>query len=146
MTPRDAEHLRLLSIFHYILAGLVFLFGLVFIVHFGLGLAALLAPAILDSGGPDLPPIVGLLFLAGGAIAMGGSWTLAVLMAVAGRFLARRRHRTFCIVVAALECLFQPLGTVLGVFTIVILLRDSVKAAFDAEPPPEEWAEADLSR
>ena len=67
-------------------------------------------------------------------------WTLAVLMIVAGRFLAKRQHRTFCIVVAAMACLFMPFGTILGVFTIVVLMRESVQALFEggkqAAPPP----------
>jgi hypothetical protein len=28
----------------------------------------------------------------------------------------------------------MPLGTVLGVFTLIVLLRPAVKAAFDASP------------
>ena len=38
----------------------------------------------------------------------------------------------FVFVVACCECLFMPFGTVLGVFTIVLLSRDSVKNAFNA--------------
>ena len=51
-------------------------------------------------------------------------------MAIAGRFLATRKHYMFCLVMAAIECLFTPFGTVLGVFTIVVLMRDSVKQSF----------------
>ncbi len=31
------------------------------------------------------------------------------------------------------ECLFMPVGTVLGVFTIIVLVRDSVKELFRSE-------------
>jgi hypothetical protein len=31
---------------------------------------------------------------------------------------------------AGVECLFMPVGTVLGVFTIIVLVRDSVKELF----------------
>jgi len=61
---------------------------------------------------------------------------LAVLMIIAGRFLAKRRHHTFCIVVAAIACLFMPFGTILGVFTLVVLMRDSVRLQFDAIAAP----------
>jgi hypothetical protein len=54
----------------------------------------------------------------------------SVCMALAGRFLARQTHYTFCLVMAALACSFMPFGTVLGVFTIITLLQDSVKAMF----------------
>jgi len=35
-------------------------------------------------------------------------------------------------VMACVECLFIPFGTILGVFTIIVLLRESVKALFAA--------------
>jgi hypothetical protein len=31
---------------------------------------------------------------------------------------------------AGIECIFMPVGTVLGVFTIIVLMRDSVKELF----------------
>ena len=34
-------------------------------------------------------------------------------------------------VIAALECLSVPLGTLLGVFTLVVLSRPSVRDSFD---------------
>jgi hypothetical protein len=49
-----------------------------------------------------------------------------------GRFLAHRKYYMFCIVMAAVECLFMPFGTVLAVFTLVVLLRESVKRMFEA--------------
>jgi len=36
----------------------------------------------------------------------------------------------FCFVVACIECLFMPFGTVLGAFTIIVLMRPSVKNLF----------------
>ena len=68
-----------------------------------------------------------------GAVFFLTGWTLAVAMAIAGRKLAVRRSYTYCLVVAGIECLFMPFGTVLGVFTIIVLIRPSVKALF--EPP-----------
>ena len=40
----------------------------------------------------------------------------------------------FHYVVAGIECIFMPFGTVLGVLTLLVLMRPSVKALFD-EPP-----------
>jgi hypothetical protein len=57
-------------------------------------------------------------------------WTLAGLMVLAGRSLAARTRYTFCLVIGAVECLFMPVGTVLGVFTIIVLVRESVKGMF----------------
>lgn len=62
-------------------------------------------------------------------------WTLAGLVIAAGRKLQRRVSRTFCLVVAGVECVMMPLGTVLGVFTIVVLMKDSVQKLFAANQP-----------
>jgi len=35
---------------------------------------------------------------------------------------------------AGIECLFMPFGTVLGVFTIMVLMRDPVKQLFGVNP------------
>jgi hypothetical protein len=56
--------------------------------------------------------------------------TYASFMAIAGRCLARRRNRAFCFVMAGISCAFFPLGTVLGVFTLIVLSRDSVQSMF----------------
>lgn len=57
-------------------------------------------------------------------------WAFAVCVILAGRFIVRRKHYIFCLVIASLNCLFMPFGTILGVFTIVVLIRPSVKALF----------------
>jgi O-antigen/teichoic acid export membrane protein len=56
--------------------------------------------------------------------------TLAGFMAYAGRCLTQRRRYTLCLVVAALSCMLMPFGTVLGIFTLIVLMRPPVKAAF----------------
>jgi len=60
----------------------------------------------------------------------------AVLVAVAGRFLVRWRHYRFCFGVACLNCLSFPFGNILGIFTLIVLLRPSVKRRFDRQPSP----------
>jgi hypothetical protein len=65
-----------------------------------------------------------LLFLLGIAI--------AICILIAGRSLAKHRHYWFAFAIACVECLFIRFGTILGVFTIIVLLRESVKALFAA--------------
>ena len=43
---------------------------------------------------------------------------------------ARRRDGNEALIVAGLECMMMPFGTVLGVFTIIVLLRPSVRQLF----------------
>jgi hypothetical protein len=130
----DNEHLRLLSIFYYVKGAISALFACIPIIHVVLGLIMLVAPHVFGHGNDQPPAFVGLLlvFLGGFLILLG--WTFAALNLIAGRCIARRRHYTFCFVVACLECLSIPSGTVLGVFTIVVLNRASVKALFNARP------------
>jgi hypothetical protein len=45
--------------------------------------------------------------------------------------LKRRQKRTFSLVMACMCCMNIPLGTALGVFTLVVLSRQSVKAIYD---------------
>jgi membrane protein YqaA with SNARE-associated domain len=51
---------------------------------------------------------------------------------IAGRLLAKHRHYWFAFAIACVECLFIPFGTILGVFTIIVLSRESMKALFAA--------------
>ena len=62
-----------------------------------------------------------------------GAWLLAsfVLNILSGLFIGRRKFRTFSLVVAVLNCIHIPLGTVLGVFTIIVLLRPSVRDVYE---------------
>jgi len=54
----------------------------------------------------------------------------AVLIFLGGRALARRRYYGFVFVVACIECIFVPFGTILGVFTMIVLSRESAKRLF----------------
>ena len=134
---RDEEHLRLLSIFHYVLAGIMGFFGCMPFIHVGLGLFMLTSPgSFQDQGGSAPPPFVGWLFLTMGSVAIVAAWTLVTLLLIAARKLRRRRNRTFCIVVAGISCIFMPMGTVLGVFTIIVLARPTVMSLFEAGGSP----------
>ena len=133
---QDQEHLKLLSVFHYVVGGITALFSLFPIFHLIFGLVMILAPAKFGSQGEAPPAFMGWFFviLAGVFIATG--LTIAAMIIAAGRFLARRTRYMFCMVVAGVECLFMPFGTVLGVFTIIVLMRESVKQAFLANAGP----------
>jgi hypothetical protein len=61
--------------------------------------------------------------------------TFAALVIAAGRNLSRQVRYTFCLVVAGLLCLFMPFGTVLGVLTIVVLQRASIRERFGKPAP-----------
>ena len=126
----DNENLRLLSVFHYVIAGLAGLFSLFPIFHITMG--ALLVSGRLGDPNEQVPDrLFGMLFVVMGICMLLLGVAYAVCMGLAGRFLARHRNYVFCLVMAALSCAFFPFGTVLGVFTIVVLQRDSVRTLFD---------------
>jgi len=130
----DNEHLKLLSIFHYVLGGIVALFACIPIVHVVIGLCFIIVPRVFGHGSNQPPAVVGWLFviLGSGLILLG--WTFAALVLIAGRFIARRQGHTFCFIVACVECLWMPFGTCLGVFTILVLNRASVNELFKPRP------------
>jgi hypothetical protein len=125
---QDSEHLKLLAIFHYVVAGMTALFACIPFIHFFMGLA--MVSGALGVSDPEVRPIGIFLMVLAGLLILAG-WTLATLIAYAGRNLQRRRRYTYCLVVAGVECIFMPFGTVLGVFTIIVLMRDSVKELFE---------------
>jgi hypothetical protein len=83
-------------------------------------------------GNSGPPAALGWVFIAVGGGIMLVLWTLAGCLLFAGRCLARQKAYMFCFVVACLSCLQMPLGTLLGVFTLIVLSRPSVKDRFEA--------------
>jgi hypothetical protein len=136
---RDEEHLDLLAIFHYVMAGLNVLGVCAGGVYVVVGLA-LAAGGVSQQGGPDS----GSMMLVGGGIAAVGLFVTALigvwtfLTFLAGRKLAKRQGRIFIMVIAALQLLSIPMGTILGIFTLVVLSRPSVVAMFEGHGN-DEW-------
>ncbi|PKV13856.1 hypothetical protein [Xanthomonas prunicola] len=130
----DLQHLKLLSIFHYVLAGITALFSLFPLIHLAMGIAIITGHLPMDTANPDAPPLdprwVGWLFVIFSAGFICCGLALAGFMAYAGRCIAQRKRHLLCLIVAGISCSFMPFGTVLGVFTLVTLLRPQVKALF----------------
>ena len=124
---QDEEHLDLLGIFFYVLGGMTAFFACIPIIHLIIGLS-------LVFGQIDVPEderFIGWFFVAIAVVIILIGWTIAICLLVTGSKLRKRQSYTFCMVIAAIACLNMPLGTILGVFTIVVLSRDSVKALFE---------------
>ncbi|MBI5757786.1 MAG: hypothetical protein HZA46_04635 [Planctomycetales bacterium] len=127
---QDQQHLELLAIFHYIFGGLGALCACFPLMYLGIGVAMLTGAF---KGGSDGPPEeMGWIFVVIGALLALLGWTMSACIILAGRKLTRHESPTFCLVVAALMCLSIPLGTALGVFTIIVLMRPSVKELFES--------------
>jgi len=125
----DREHLKLLAIFHFVYAGLIMLISGLAGIYTVFG--AVMLGASFQGKGPNAPPPeIGGLFMCLGAFLMLLGWTVAGLVAFSGRKLLQHRGRLYCMVIAGLLCLNIPLGTILGVFTLVVLSRPSVRQLF----------------
>jgi hypothetical protein len=133
-SPReDEQHLGVLSICHFIYAGLLAAAGVVGVLYivFGVFLAASIAGAGAPGSGAPAAAVGGIFVVIGGFITL-LLWAKAVLMVISGIGLRRRRYRMLSIVLACISCAAVPLGTLLGAFTLVVLLRPSVTAMYDA--------------
>lgn len=132
---QDEEQLHLLSVFHYVLAGLCALFALFPLIYVAMGLTMM--GGLGAEPGERFAPLFAGCFLAGlGGLFLAFAVAYALALFLAARFLAERRRHTFCVVVAAISCTFTPLGTVLGVFTLIVLFRPSVRLLFGLQAAP----------
>jgi len=128
---QDDEHLRLLSLFHYVVAGMQTLFALFPLLHLILGAAMVFFPDKTGDAKNGDPKLVGMIFIGFATVWIILGLSVAACTVIAGRSLAQRRRYVFCVVVAAIEAATcMPFGTVLGIFTIIVLQRPSVKRAF----------------
>lgn len=131
---KDLEHLNLLAIFHFVYAGLTALVATFPLLHVFFGASMLLMPVPESQNGPPLA-LMGGMFVVIGATIFALGWLKAAAILYAGLCLKQIKRRTFCLVMAAICCAFTPLGTLLGVFTLVKLLNDDVKELFEAREP-----------
>lgn len=134
-TKQDLEHLRLLSIFHYVVAALAAVFACIPLLHLLFGVAMVTDWRGIAESDP-VAGYVGWFLIVFASVFILGGWAFAGCLLLAGRYLSQRRHYTFCLVMAAVACMFVPFGTVLGVFTIIVLLRESVRELFGAGEKP----------
>lgn len=126
ITPTE-EHLTLFAIMHFCLAGLLVSATIPSLSMLFLNPNPVVTP---HPNGGDLitvgSPMHGFAIMAS---------TIGLLCAsvvvIAGLKLKSRRSRMFCMVVAGLECLFIPLGTVLGVFTLIVLNKAEARDIFN---------------
>jgi len=143
---RDSEHLKILGICYYVKAGLWAmgcLAGGMYVVMAGMMRGVMSqAPA---SGNPPPEEFVDLFTWLFGGIGIAlvvGSLLMGALSAYVGYCLPKARRRVLCLVVAALQMPSVPIGTLLGVFTVIVLCRPSVVDRFEGRlPAPASPAE-----
>jgi hypothetical protein len=142
MTLEDESHLHLLSVFHFVMGGLYTL-GIGFIaMHFLMMRMIMAMPQTVPTPAapglpatpppPVMPPEVMTIMIVFYIVAALMIAALATGNILAGVWLRKRIQHTMTFVVAAINCAFFPFGTALGIFTIIVLQRSTVKMTYAA--------------
>lgn len=125
----DESHLKILFIVHYIFAahsaigGFFTLFQVRQMMKLKLDMESHFPPGLkLDSVNQHLIDfgIVTTLF----------AWIMSLLAILIAQGLLIRKYYKFCFFLSCVLCLAVPIGTILGIFTIIVLKRPSVKVLF----------------
>ena len=136
----DEEHLRLLALFHYISGGITVAFSSMFGVMFGMMSAmATLMPIHAPAPCPDADPCTntpampeefpGIFFGIFGVLLL-LFLIFGVLEIISGRYISKHRRRVFSIVVSIPRILLFPYGTILWIFTLLVLERKGVQELY----------------
>ena len=127
----DEEHLKLLSLFHYISGGLTLAFSFIFVFQF-LIFFAIFKNLPIDrfdtvmTGGQNIAPVFFNFFLYLWFIIFIIFIVIGILEILAARFITLRKYRVFTFIIGILNLFSFPYGTILGVMTIIVLNRYSV--------------------
>jgi len=125
LTNEDISQLNGLSMAHLIIGWLGVLLSLFPLIHVAIGIG-ILSGAI----EAEAPPFLGWLFLGLGCAFVILGEAASICLILSGKHLKQRTGYTFSFVVACIACINVPIGTILGVFTLIVLARPAVKAAF----------------
>lgn len=125
------HHLSTLSVLHYVYGALTCFGGLFMLFLVGIG-HFLGCDWLADQPGEAPPAFLGGFFIALGWVLFVVVEATGILLIISGRLIARREGRVFSMIMAGLECLSFPLGTALGIYTLIALNDEEVKAEYDA--------------
>jgi hypothetical protein len=134
---KDLDHLKILGILHTIWGILAILFGLLFgIMYIGIGAAAAASPNSTTEDTGMSSGTFGGIFIVIGIVFLGAAAIYGILLIMAGGKLRKQRGYGFCFFVAILDLLGFP-SIILGIFTLIVLNRSTVKELFKggAIPP-----------
>lgn len=133
---QDDSHLDSLAIAHYVMGGIMVFFACFPLLHVALGLSVVFdvggmaeSMEAQPNGGPP-PLLFGWLFVGAGLAFFLLGQALSISLILSGRYLKRRKNYLFSFILGCLACACFPFGTILGVFTIIVLARPSVKEIY----------------
>ncbi len=128
MNHDDEKQLRILEKLHYIATGFATAIPIFGAAYSAIGVVILLGKA---PGGTPMPSrAFGWLPLTLGSFILLIGVAAVALNLLTARSLRDRKNHTLCLLTSAMNCVHFPLGTLLGTFTIIVLSRPAVRAAF----------------
>jgi len=125
---QDERVLDLLGVFHYVVGALMILGASIFLIHLAMGVA-MVTGQFPDGDAP--PQFMGWMFVVLPGLVILVAWTIAAFIIYAGKNIRRRTRHGLCLAMAGIECIFMPFGTILGIFTLVTLMKEDVRLLFD---------------
>lgn len=129
ITDKEEKQLDQLALGFKIYAGIQGLFACIPFIHLFIGIMMVTGGFGNDKNGP--PPAFGWMFIIMAVIFITLGWAIAICNYYAGKFIKERRNYIYCFVMSCIDCTFMPFGTILGIFGIILLLRDQIKEAFN---------------
>lgn len=135
----DNEHLKLLR-FGYLISGawnVLFVFFPLLYVAMGVFLITASSQNAMD----ETPPReVGLMLVVIGCTISAVMAVISTLKLLTARAIGRRTSRMLCLVTAAITSFALPYNTALGVATMLVLSRPSIRQQFDPQSIPPSAA------
>lgn len=123
------RHLSTLSILHYVYGGLMLLGAVTLAVIF-FAVGGLLQSDLVQQANDPPPEFVTTIMqgMGTGIAVFVGIWGLLVVLS--GYWISKRRNRVGSMIIAGLCCLSFPIGTALGIYTLVVLANSEVEQAY----------------
>lgn len=138
------KQIKTIAIFYFVFAGLTFLMLLMLPLHYAMMNKITEMDFPRRGGGPNPAEMVDsmmemMIYMYIGMGVLGLLY--AGLTFLTGLFLLQKKNRIFCLVGAGFCCTSFPLGTALGVWTLIVLMDEKAKALFEK---PVDMNEADF--
>jgi hypothetical protein len=132
------NYLDILAVFHYVYGGFSLVVTAAVLAFMGIAMGGA------TDWGHNWDPTAGCILTVAFFFAMIFAGGISVLNLLTGRALQTRRGYVLSLVTAGVNCLNLPLGTLLGIFTLVLLSDPQVRPMFEGhgtETVPEAPAE-----
>jgi len=135
------QNIRTISTLYYVLAGITAVFSLIPLIHVTIGIVALsggMTPDIQPPGGaegmeniePFPDKIFGGIFLGVGLFFIILGEAFAFIFFLTARKMSRFSSYKFCMIGSGISCAFAPLGTALGIFSLINLNKPEARELF----------------